>query len=203
MHDRAAACAPPIARSVIIYVNGLARQVAVVKCLLQDAGLQEDSCTQVIATLEVLQANCVLLGRDILSPMVESSYEPTRCTLCEVATAQIRQVSQLGLLECEGSCEQDPGCRGFDFDTRRSFCRTWGTCPSRSNEFGCQWTVYDRPASEASTSSLYQSWQAVSTHSTSEAGSQRAVAISATRPLMLKQSFVLSACICFLIDLHC
>ena len=31
----AAACAPPIARSVISYVNGLARQVAVVKCLLQ------------------------------------------------------------------------------------------------------------------------------------------------------------------------
>ena len=87
------------------------------------------------------------VGRDILTPLVESTYPATRCTLCEVASGQIRHVSvPEGLLQCELFCSQDVGCRGFDFDTLRSFCRTWSSCPSRSNTYGCQWTVYDRPA---------------------------------------------------------
>lgn len=123
------------------------RHVEAVQCLLQGPGKVEDSCISVSTSLEVLKANCVMVGRDILTPLVESTYPATRCTLCEVASGQIRHVSvPEGLLQCELLCSQDVGCRGFDFDTLRSFCRTWSSCPSRSNTYGCQWTVYDRPA---------------------------------------------------------
>ena len=155
-----------------------------------------------------------MAGRDILAPVVESSYAATVCggpravAACWLAKAlyvmylwrrfarplmdladAFTQVSQLRLSECEMLCSQDlpriaqresgqdVGCRarslcssillgitqGFDFamgrdsskhsrcaeDTTRGFCRTWGlkperlevcrqgSCPSRSDQYGC------------------------------------------------------------------
>jgi len=130
------------------------KHVETVQCILQGPGKGEVACAAVSVSLEVYKANCMGVGRDILTPFVESSYPATRCTLCEAVSGQIRYVSQVGLLQCEEVCSQDLGCRGFDFDTLRSYCRTWSACPSRSNLFGCQWTVYERPASEYQTSTL-------------------------------------------------
>ncbi|CAE7821149.1 unnamed protein product [Symbiodinium sp. CCMP2456] len=90
--------------------------------------------------------------------------------------ALLRQVLRTGLLECEELCEQDTGCRGFDYDTIRGLCRTFGICPSsaRTNQNGCQWTIYDQPSeSTESTTSLFE----VNASSTTRRP-QQAVAIS-------------------------
>lgn len=138
---------------------------------------------------EVLRTNCILVGRDLLAPLVESTYTPTRCMHCMPASgALLRQVLRTGLLECEELCEQDTGCRGFDYDTIRGLCRTFdlpcrllpflpsSICPSsaRTNQNGCQWTIYDQPSeSTESTTSLFE----VNASSTTRRP-QQAVAIS-------------------------
>ena len=48
----------------------------VVKCIMHGDGLSEASCVQANEELEVLRANCVLVGRDILAPLVESLGNP-------------------------------------------------------------------------------------------------------------------------------
>ncbi|CAE7216239.1 unnamed protein product [Symbiodinium pilosum] len=155
-------------------------QAAVAKCILQGAGLDEASCTQANEELEVLRANCVLVGRDILDPFVESTYTATRCTHCMPASgALLRQVLRTGLLECEELCEQDTGCRGFDYDTIRGLCRTWGMCPNsaRSDENGCQWATYDQP--RQTVQSTTSQTEANTTTSTAVQAPNKAVALSA------------------------
>eukprot|EP00438_Fugacium_kawagutii_P025926 Skav202345 [mRNA] locus=scaffold2638:121568:122518:- [translate_table: standard] len=157
------------------------RQVETVQCLLQGPGKGEMSCTPATTNLEVLKAKCVMVGHDILTPLVESSYDATRCARCEFVAAQIRHISAPeGLLQCEMFCSQDVGCRGFDFDTLRSYCRTWGSCPSRGSgpDIGCEWTVYDRPGSQMYQTIALSTTQPV--NDTEPFGKAQAIAVSAT-----------------------
>ncbi|CAE8662197.1 unnamed protein product [Polarella glacialis] len=164
-------------------------------CLLYGQGKGVASCAQAATQLKGLQTECRTIGQDVTQDTSALYYNKTTCKLCSPSSgAQVRRTLTTDVIKCQTMCGQDLGCRGFDHDASRDMCRLFGSCPpsARLDEFGCVWTIYDRPLSEVPTSKPGAGKQGNQTivgpaginnnASTTTMRAQRGIAIAGGRP---------------------
>jgi len=121
----------------------------VVSCVLA----QPQECEIAFSNYQTKKESCLnMYGIDVTKAPLNLTYPATTCHLCRLSAGASGKKSFSGMTQwaCEAQCEGDPTCSMIDFDATRGLCRTWESCApaARSDEFGCQWTIYAKPGWE-------------------------------------------------------
>lgn len=121
----------------------------VIKCVL---GLPV-VCSMYQEDFTKTKSICHAIGIEITQEATKTAFTAIGCMMCsrDEGASDIKVYwPSLGvktLTECEEICILDAACAAFDYDATRSMCRVWSSCgkDQRSDRFGCQWTIYEKP----------------------------------------------------------